>query len=169
MFKTIYRKKKLSNLKVEHFGSPNLAVLFRNLVDSVLAQSALRMPSVRAYPQLSRHTSCLNCHKALDRPSLLHFMRPRESKRLAWSHTAGYLNLGPLYCFFDDGLIGSSMLLDLGEPQTKCTLIVRSEIVSKKNHGSDLIHAWATFLQGPGPCSTLEELACMRLLNRRSP
>lgn len=130
---------------MEHFGSPNLAVLFRNLVDSVLAQSALRMPCVRAYPQLSWHTSCLNCHKALDRPSLLHFMRPRESKRL---------------------LIGYSMLLDLGEPQMKCSLIVRSEIVSKKSHGSDLIHAWVTFLQDTGPCSTLEELACMRLLNR---
>lgn len=136
--------------------APVLAVLFRNLVDSVLAQSALHMPYVRAYPQFSWHTSCLNCHIALDRPSLLHFMRPRDSKRLAWSHTAG----------FDDGLIGYSMLLDLGEPQMKCSLIVRSEIVSKKNHGSDLIHAWATFLQGPGPCCTLEELACMRLLNR---
>lgn len=62
-------------------------------------------------------------------------MRPRDSKRLAWSHTAGYLNLGPLYCFFDDGLIGSSVLLDLGEPQMKCSLIVRSEIVSKKTTG----------------------------------
>lgn len=55
--------------------------------------------------------------------------------RLTWSHRAGYLYLGSLYCFFDDGLVGYSMLLDLGEPQMKCNLVVRSGIVSKKTTG----------------------------------
>lgn len=90
-------------------------------------------------------------------------MRPRHSKRLTWGHTAGHLNFGPLYGFFDDGLVGYSMLLDLGEAKMKCSLMVRPGIVF------DLIHVWASFLQGPGPCSTLEELACMRLLSKWSP
>lgn len=137
-------------------GTAFLVVLFQNFLDSVLAQSAPHMLCVRAYAQLS-------LHKALDRPSLLHFMRPRDSKRLAWGHTDGLLNLGHLHCFFDDGLVGYSMLLDLGEARMKCSLMVRSGIVS------DLTHAWATFLQGPGPCSTVEELDCTRLLSRWSP